>query len=249
MPAVRAVSFDLWDTVFIDESDEPKRKAQGLAPKPIARRDLVAAALPGVDRALVECAYDTADAAFRQVWFDQHVTWSVADRLRVVLAGLGQELPRSAFDALVRDHEEMELKISPDLVPGVVEAIRDLSGRYRLVVISDTVFSPGWALKKMLAKYELADAFSGFVFSDEAGQAKPNPDLFHRAADLAGCAVEELVHLGDREAKDVVGPKGVGARSILITAAKDRGSGDTRADAICDDYSQLPRIIDGLNKG
>ncbi len=30
MPRVRVISFDLWDTVFIDDSDEPKRRAQGL---------------------------------------------------------------------------------------------------------------------------------------------------------------------------------------------------------------------------
>jgi len=243
MPAVRAVSFDLWDTVFVDDSDEPKRAAEGLPPKPVARRDLVAEALPGLDRALVDCAYDTADAAFRQVWYEQHVTWSVAERLRVVLAGLGRELPADEFETLVRAHEEMELQVSPDLVPGAAEAIRALAAQRTLIVISDTIFSPGWALKKLLGKYGLVEHFSGFVFSDEAGEAKPNPALFHRAADLAGCQIEELVHLGDREAKDVVGPKGVGARSVLVTAAKDRGSDDTRADAVCDDYTKLPEII------
>jgi len=32
-PAVKALTFDLWDTIFIDDSDEPKRAAQGLRPK------------------------------------------------------------------------------------------------------------------------------------------------------------------------------------------------------------------------
>ncbi len=38
---IRAITFDLWDTVFVDDSDEPKRADEGLAPKPIERRNLV----------------------------------------------------------------------------------------------------------------------------------------------------------------------------------------------------------------
>ena len=38
---IKTVSFDLWDTVFIDDSDEPKRKAAGLPSKLIQRRILM----------------------------------------------------------------------------------------------------------------------------------------------------------------------------------------------------------------
>ena len=34
---IKAVTFDLWDTMIADETDEPKRSAQGLASKPKAR--------------------------------------------------------------------------------------------------------------------------------------------------------------------------------------------------------------------
>ena len=36
-----AITFDLWDTVFHDDSDEPKRAAAGLPNKKVSRRDLV----------------------------------------------------------------------------------------------------------------------------------------------------------------------------------------------------------------
>jgi len=219
-------------------------------PKPETRRSLVAeyaSRKSPVDRALVDCAYDTADAAFRCVWYQQHVTWSVPDRLKVVLDGLRVTLDEKDFAQLVEAHEMMELEISPDLVPGVAQAIEGLYRQYKLLVISDTVFSPGWALRKMLAKYDLEKYFSGFIFSDEAGMSKPAPGLFHRAADMAGCRIEELVHLGDREAKDIVGPKALGAKAVLVTAAIDRGSNDTEADAVCDDYSHLLKIISSLD--
>lgn len=250
MPRVRVLSFDLWDTVFIDDSDEPKRRAQGLDPKPVARRELVHQYLSKhapIQRASVDLAYDTTDAAFREVWHNQHVTWPVAVRLGVLLKGLKRDLPAPEFAELVRLHEDMELAVRPDLVQGVGEAVRALAAKYKLVVISDAIFSPGRALRELLAGYGLLDAFSAFVFSDEAGCSKPDPIAFHKAAELAGCRVEEIVHIGDREHNDIAGPKGVGARSVLLTAAIDRGSATTSADAVCRDYSQLAAIIEALD--
>lgn len=251
MPPIQAISFDLWDTVFIDDSDEPKRAAAGRPPKPQARRDLMHQALEPIapmDRDLVNCAYDTSDAAFRQIWHEQHVTWSVAERLRVTLDGLGQKLPDEVLAELVKKHERMELEHKPDLVPGVEKALSILTARYRLVVISDAIFSPGWALRELLDHYHLLQHFSGFVFSDEAGASKPAPELFHRAADLANCEVENLVHIGDREQNDIAGPKAVGARAVLLTAAVDRGSQKSQADAICKNYDQLPDILHSMER-
>ena len=50
------------------------------------------------------------------------------------------------------------------------------------------------------------------------------------------------------EHNDVVGPKALGARAVLITAVKDRGSADTRADAVCSDYFELTDIITSLDE-
>lgn len=251
MARVRAVSFDLWDTVFIDDSDEPKRKALGLPPKPAERRQLVHSFLSRhapIEKELVDCAYDTVNAAFRQVWRSEHVTWPVAVRLRVLLDGLKRELPEQEFDELVKLHEEMELRVRPDLVPGVGQALEALKRRYRLAVVSDAIFTPGRALREILAGYGLRDHFSAFVFSDEMGCSKPDPRMFIRAAELAGCGVAEMVHVGDREPNDIAGAKDAGARAVLLTAAVDRSGGQTRADAVCRDYAELAAIIESLDK-
>ena len=39
--SISAVTFDLWDTIIVDESDEPKRVAKGLLSKYLTRRELV----------------------------------------------------------------------------------------------------------------------------------------------------------------------------------------------------------------
>ncbi|MDX1576607.1 MAG: hypothetical protein R3285_10465, partial [Kiloniellales bacterium] len=64
---IKAVTFDLWDTMVDDDSDEPKRAAKGLRSKREERRHLVWSALNAIepiDLSAVTLAYDTADAGF-----------------------------------------------------------------------------------------------------------------------------------------------------------------------------------------
>lgn len=249
--AVRAITFDLWDTVLADDSDEPKRAAQGLAPKPVERRDLVHQFLgrhEPISAEKVNLAYDTVDAAFRQVWYEQNVTWTVRQRLKVLLSGLGRNLPESDMTELVRLHEDMELTVRPDLAVGVAEALQNLHGRYRMGVISDAIFSPGRALRRLLADYDIVKFFDAFVFSDEIGCAKPDARVFEAAANELGVKPCDIAHVGDRELKDVEGPRAVGARAVLCTVVKDRGSESTKADAICSDFRDLPGILEKLGQ-
>ncbi len=249
--AIRAVTFDLWDTIFIDDSDEPKRAARGLAPKLVERRNLVQRFLERhepVSRELIDLAYDTTDAAFRQVWYGQNVTWTVRERLSVLLKGLKRNLPEPELNELVRLHEDMELAVRPDLAVGAADALQDLHGKYKMGVISDAIFSPGRTLRRLLAHYDLLKFFDAFVFSDEIGCAKPDASVFEAAAGDLGVKPGEIVHIGDRESKDIEGPHAVGARAILCTAVKDRGSGNTKADAICNDFSELPGILEKLDR-
>jgi len=166
---IRAITFDLWDTVFIDDSDEPKRAAQGLLPKPAERRNLVHQFLgrhEPISSEHVELAYNTVDAAFHHVWYSQNITWTVRERLSVLLKALKRDLPENEFDELVLLHEEMELEVRPDLAVDVAEAIQNLHGKYKMGVVSDAIFSPGRALRQLLAHYDILKYFETFVFSD-----------------------------------------------------------------------------------
>lgn len=248
---IKTISFDLWDTILIDDSDEPKRAQSGRQTKLLERREIVQRALERhgqTSRNAVDVAYATADAAFRRVWYSQNVTWSVAERLAVMLCGLGRELPDDEMTELVRLHEEMELEFMPELVPGVADAIQVLATRYKLAVISDAIFSPGRVLREILRAHGLYGFFSAFVFSDEAGCAKPNARLFEEVALQTGCSVQEIVHLGDRQRKDIDGAHAAGSRGILVPIIKDRGGTHCTADAVCRDYSDLPAIIAELER-
>jgi putative hydrolase of the HAD superfamily len=251
MPKVKAITFDLWDTIIHDDSDEPKRKAAGRPTKKQERRELVYRFLSkhgAINKEIVDYVYDTADAAFIKVWKEYHITWAVEERLRIVLTGLKRDLPPMEFAELVRLHEEMELEIRPDILPGVKEALEKLHGKYKLGIISDAIFSPGRALRQILSDEGLLGLFELFIFSDEMGRSKPDPYVFNAAIESFGVKPAELVHIGDREHNDVDGPHQAGARAVLCTAAVDRGSETTKAEAQFNDFRALPDIIAKLDR-
>ncbi len=249
---IKAITFDLWDTIFVDDSDEPKRKAKGLSPKPLERQNIIARFIKEINpqpRNIIAAAYDSVDAAFRHVWYNQNVTWTVRERLEVLLKGLKCRMDEKKLIEMIRLHEEMELEVMPDLAPGILEMLETLSGKYRLGVISDAIFSPGRVLRKILEAYDLKRFFDSFIFSDEIGYAKPAPIVFEASAEALDVHLSEIIHVGDREEKDVDGPHAVGAKAVFTTVVKDRGSTDTKAEIICHNYSDFPVLIESLNQG
>ncbi len=251
MGVIRAVSFDLWDTIVRDDSDEPKRRAQGLRSKHDERRHLVRQALQRqqpIDAATVASVFDTADAAFNKVWHEQHVTWTIRERLGVLLQGLDRRLPEAELTGLVQALEEMELAVRPDPIDGIEEALQALEGRYRLCIVSDAIVSPGRVLRQLLDSYGLARYFTGFAFSDEVGHSKPHPDMFEAAARQLGVGLEEMVHVGDRDHNDVKGPHALAMKAVLFAGSRATDRATTTADAVIERMAELPAAIDRLNE-
>ena len=115
---IKAVTFDLWDTIVDDDSDEAERARRGLRSKREERRHQIWEALNDIepiDYERVALAYDTAEAGFRVVWKECHINWTVDQRIRVVLDGLGRKVNGEVFDGLVEAHSNMEVEISPEL--------------------------------------------------------------------------------------------------------------------------------------
>ncbi len=248
---IKGITFDLWDTVFVDDSDELKRRVAGRLTKYDERRQLVYNA---VNRASlkafeeIKTAYDSVDADFRNVWHNEFITWTVKERLIKILDKLSVRIPEQEIHDLINIHETMELEFSPNIISGVAEAIKNLKGKYKLGVISDAIFSPGWALTKLLEKYDLKDCFSTFIFSDEIGNSKPHKSVFRNAWESMEIEPSEMVHIGDREHNDIRGAHQFGVKAILCTAAIDRGSNNTEADAVFSDYKGLFTILTNMNK-
>lgn len=246
---IKAITFDLWDTIIHDDSDEPKRAAQGLRSKKDERRHLLWQALNAqepIDLATVSLAYDVGDAAFNHVWHDQHVNWRIEERLSVIIKGLGRSLPDDALAAVIAATGVMEVDIAPDPIDGAGDALAALAERYKLCIVSDAIVTPGTGLRALLEKYDLKRHFSGFAFSDEVGHSKPHRSMFDSAAQQMGASFEEMVHIGDRDHNDVKGPQKLGMKAVLFTATRDNDKDTTSADAVCARHQDLVAVIDRL---
>ncbi|MBC8270112.1 MAG: HAD family hydrolase [Rhodospirillaceae bacterium] len=246
---IKAVTFDLWDTIVDDNSDEEKRKELGLRSKKEERRYQVWEALnkiEPIDLEAVQLAYDTAEAGFIVVWKECHINWTIDQRLRVVLNGLGREVPNDVLKDLVDKHGRMEVDVPPNAIDGIKEALAKLSTHYQLAIVSDAIVTPGAGLRDLLEHHGLKKFFSSFSFSDEVGRSKPHRSMFDKVASDLGIDVSEIVHIGDRDHNDVKGPHAIGAKAVLFTATRPDDRDITTADAICDSHHHLAAIIDGL---
>jgi len=246
---IKAVTFDLWDTLVDDDSDEAVRQQRGLRTKREERRHQLWEVVNGeapISYEEVALAYDTAEAGFVVTWKEGHINWTVDQRLRVALNGLGRNLPEDVYADLVDRHGRMEVDIPPNAIDGVAAALADLSKRYKLAIVSDAIVTPGTGLREILAHHGLLEFFSSFAFSDEIGHSKPHRSMFDHVAGELEIGVEELIHIGDRDHNDIKGPHAIGAKAVLFTATRPDDRDITTADAICDNYGDLPAIIDRL---
>lgn len=254
---ISAVTFDFWDTLAIDDSDEPKRASLGLPSKAEARAalfaDAITALYPHLARDAALEAYAQAHAEFRRNWHEEHRTPGVASRLYVAYEHLGLRPPPGEYarmvrevDAIVREIETMEIRIPPEFAPGIHNTLHMLAQEYKLGIISDTIHTHGRGLRNLLQRQGLYQYFSFFVFSDEIGAAKPDTQVFHRAATGLGFPPALVAHVGDRESNDIAGPLSIGMRAILYTGIVDRREGRTRANAVCRNMRDLPTIIQRL---
>jgi FMN phosphatase YigB (HAD superfamily) len=246
---IRAITFDFWDTIVADDSDEPRRAALGLPNKPQARLELILDEILQHHRTIqpeaIAQAFAQANERFRHAWKSEHRTPNVAARLQDVYDAL--KISRAPnFADVVRKIEDMEIIIPPTMQPNARETLEQLSQRYALAVISDTIHTPGRALRTLMEREGILQYFRAFLFSDEVGAAKPSPIVFERASKELGAPFSQMAHVGDRESNDVDGPLALGMKTILYTGVLDRGSANTRANAVCREFSELPRIIEKL---
>ncbi len=246
MSGIQGITFDLWDTVIDDDSDEPKRASLGLRSKREERPHVVWSALNrsrSFELEQVTRAYDEVNQEFNRVWHEEFVTWTVAQRINRVLDKLEVVLPDDEFERVVVELEDMEIVHAPDPVEGVGEVLSELSRRYPLAVVSDAIISPGRNLRKWLDLHEMLEYFSGFAFSDEVGRSKPDPAIFRSAADQLGVELTAMVHIGDREHNDIKGAHAMGMRAVLFTGAGKRDGQGTAADAVCHNYAELQDLL------
>jgi HAD superfamily hydrolase (TIGR01509 family) len=116
--------------------------------------------------------------------------------------------------------DELVAAIRFSAYPDAVPALRGLRDRdLRLVTVSNWDCS----LPRVLDGCGLGDLLDGTITSAEVGARKPDPLIFERALELAGCEPQDALHVGDTAEEDVAGARAAGIRSLLIDRADGNG--------------------------
>lgn len=244
MTMIQAITIDFWNTVVDSRNGERRRAARNQAMAEVFER----VGRPW-DEEQVAAAFEHSYQTFERQWHGEQRTMRAAESLDVIWRFLGIEVPPDAHDRLVTLMEDSILEGMPGILPGCAEALASLSARVPLVLISDTAFSPGRVLRRVLEFHGIADLFRDMIFSDETGVSKPHPLMFERALEAAGASAAQSVHIGDIERTDIAGAKAMGMRAILFRGDEsgryhhENTAERTAADAVAHEWVEVRGIL------
>jgi putative hydrolase of the HAD superfamily len=88
-----------------------------------------------------------------------------------------------------------------------------LAGRYPLVLVTNGI---GSMQREKIEALRLDRWFPHLLISGEVGSWKPDPKIFQRALELAGCEPREALMVGDNLERDVKGAAALGIRTLWL---------------------------------
>jgi putative hydrolase of the HAD superfamily len=235
------VSIDFWNTIVETSSGSAKRKkARNDALRAVAQQHKIELSSDDIKDA-AKVAFDK----FEHVWLNYHRTLTPNHLVTFILEHLKIPFAPNEHHYLVTVFEESFWEAPPAIAEGAKETISQLSKQYQLAIISDTMFSPGRVIRAFLDSENLSKYFQCFVFSNETGYSKPNPNAYFKALQSTKSTAGESYHIGDRVETDILGAQNVGMNTVLFTYFRENTSDEAAAksDAICQHWSEVGDLL------
>ena len=234
----RAVTFDCWRTLLVEEKWEV---AHGLRVAALekAARSAGRALEPGE----AGRAFDAAWARHMDLW-GREVATGAREVAHWSLEELGLEPTGPAFDPLRASFEEASHSGFVQPLEGARETLEALTARgIGCALICDTGLTPGRVVRELLDRHGLLEPLAATIFSDEWSLTKPHPRVFEAALEALGATPDASVHVGDLRRTDVAGGRGVGMGTIRIRASHDDETPLAEADHVADSHADVRRIL------
>ncbi|MBI4430763.1 MAG: HAD family hydrolase [Candidatus Omnitrophica bacterium] len=120
-------------------------------------------------------------------------------------------------DTIIMEEEGKSLnEMSGNLVEGAAEFLEEMSRRFQLVIVSNTVNSYAVDIDQLLVKLGLRRYFQHIITSLDVGIAKPEPGIFEEALRVSGLKPGEVIMIGDRVDTDILGANRMNICSVLL---------------------------------
>lgn len=216
---LKAVLFDLWETLIHDTPDRnlPRRAWRSEAvQEALSRYDFP------VDFEAVQDALDATTFQLTHLHDTGHDLDSVG-RAYLFIQKLEEAIGRRAPEAAVPELEEiitcMPLDKAPKPAPFALEAMTEVR---RLGMATALVCNAGFTtaphLHIMLEHYGFLPLLDVLVFSDELQIAKPDPRIFQTALDGLGVDAADCAFVGDNPHTDISGALALGIYAVQVGA-------------------------------
>ena len=244
---IKVITIDLWNTLF-DSSNGTKRNAY--------RQHALLNEIEKMNIQLPPDDYNNALKAswefFNNIWLNNQRTPDTIEMIEFFWSYLKLPYNRESIENVAYHFQISVFEHPPKLIGGVQESLEILSQKYKLGLISDTGFTPGSLLIKLMQNFGIFDYFSAFSFSDETGVSKPNKKAYLTILNKFAVNPEEAVHIGDIEKTDIKGAKELGMNAIRFsgdpTAVMNKdNSKTTMADFEVSHWNDVVKCIEILN--
>lgn len=237
---MKLVTFDFWNTLFLDRDEGVRHKKRiEFAYERIRKHR------SGVSVADVEVAFEKAHTLFSTQW-DLRRSVTMDRHFSAMLQHMGLEVPEDDANSVVDYFETILLDYPPVLIENAREAVQHAAADMRVGLISDTGYSPGRTLVRILEGHGLSSYFQAFSFSNETGVLKPSAEAFQKILRELDVKPEEAVHIGDLEDTDIAGAKALGMKAIKYIGSNPTAVRESHADAVIESFAELSSVLAGL---
>lgn len=185
---IRAVIFDLWDTLLHPKDWNSIRIAQEI----LGRQDM---------------PYEEFKRDFSSAFMTQKLS-SFEEMCEYVCSQFGAENGK-AKDLLLTWYEERK---RVELYPETMEVLEALSRNYKIGLLSNA----SMYTEEVLKDTNLSGRFDTIVISYMVGMLKPDERIYREMLRRIGVNAEDAMMVGDNYVDDVEGPEKVGIRGILL---------------------------------
>jgi HAD superfamily hydrolase (TIGR01509 family) len=240
---VEAVLFDLFDTLVLlagsDDDDNEAYYAPSLRKlHEFLVRNRINVSFDDFNRVYFEVRdrfYEESRESFEEPHFNVRVSQT--------LQRLGYNLSVSdpiVVGATMAFADEFTRYVSLD--KDALDVLRKLRGKYKLGLISNFAIPEcGW---KLLEKFGLKKFFDVVIISGEINRRKPSAEIFERALKAIDIKASKAVFVGDMPDLDVMGPKKVGMKTVLINRRPLKEDADVKPDRVITRLSELLAVLE-----
>ena len=250
MAEITAVTFDLWQTLLLDNRELGRARAQVRlegTQEALGRAGVV------YDLEHIREAYRACYRECRRIR-DQNLDVSFRDQVEIFInnidVGMVDRLDEETIQEIIRVYADSFFVHPP--VPhsdalSVLGAVKAMG--LRIGLISNTGMTPGSTFRRYLDQQGMLKYFDTLTFSDEVKLAKPSDEIFLLTLRSLGADPPETVHVGDHVQNDVVGAKRCGLKTVWITGFYENenpSDPDTMPDVTVDGLAEVVPAIAGL---